>query len=302
MRETAPDVLYHYCSLSTFYSIVQNQSIWLSDITKSNDSKELLWAIEKFISFFENEIRWNTFDNAIEWKDIQDTLQLIKKAKQYKYQEFLKSWVFCLSEKKDNLGQWRGYADDGQGICIGFKFKFLCQIKKYLEEQYVNAHSFFQKVQYGLPDDQLKQVEQDICRSNLIEAKNLDAFCCAKFKSSLIKLLRKTVLYKSKAFEEEREWRIVFDSSIYEISSNFLGFPNNNYFATKFGWAPRNNTLVSHIELIINDMKRAIDSVTIGPKSNLTEMDVKLFLASRGLLRDLKDESIEVSRSSASYR
>ena len=33
-----------------------------------------------------------------------------------------------------------------------------------------------------------------------------------------------------------------------------------------------------------------------------TELDVKLFLVSLGLLHDVKDESIKVSRSSASYR
>ncbi len=31
-----PNVLYHYCSLDTFFNIIKNRSLWLSDISKSN--------------------------------------------------------------------------------------------------------------------------------------------------------------------------------------------------------------------------------------------------------------------------
>jgi hypothetical protein len=34
------DTLYHDCSNSTFLSIVENKSIWLSSLSQSNDSKE----------------------------------------------------------------------------------------------------------------------------------------------------------------------------------------------------------------------------------------------------------------------
>ena len=36
-----PKVLYHYCGLDKFYNIIKNNSIWLSDLTDTNDSKEL---------------------------------------------------------------------------------------------------------------------------------------------------------------------------------------------------------------------------------------------------------------------
>lgn len=43
MANMTPRILYHYCSLETFQNIVENKSIWLSDVQKSNDSKELEW-------------------------------------------------------------------------------------------------------------------------------------------------------------------------------------------------------------------------------------------------------------------
>lgn len=45
------NLLYHYCSLDTFLSIVQNRTIRLSDITKSNDAKELTWFFHNFRVF-----------------------------------------------------------------------------------------------------------------------------------------------------------------------------------------------------------------------------------------------------------
>ena len=38
--------LYHYCSVQTFYNIIKNKSIWLSDLSRTNDSKELIWLKE----------------------------------------------------------------------------------------------------------------------------------------------------------------------------------------------------------------------------------------------------------------
>lgn len=42
-------IVYHYCTLDSFMSIISNKSIWLSDITKSNDSMEIKW-ITRYIN------------------------------------------------------------------------------------------------------------------------------------------------------------------------------------------------------------------------------------------------------------
>ena len=31
------EILYHYCSVDTFFNIIKNAKLWLSDIEKSND-------------------------------------------------------------------------------------------------------------------------------------------------------------------------------------------------------------------------------------------------------------------------
>lgn len=35
-------ILYHYCSVETFFNIIKNSCLWLSDIEKSNDYQECI--------------------------------------------------------------------------------------------------------------------------------------------------------------------------------------------------------------------------------------------------------------------
>lgn len=309
MGETIPDVLYHYCSLDTFFNIMKKHSIWLSDVTKSNDSNELVWAtqqceiavIKKFLEYSE---RMKANDNFIntrfrDFNKITDQFQSMDTSKS------LKSWVFCLSEKGDNLGQWRGYADDGKGVSIGFNRDYF--ISKIVPTEFQTDHMYymFDKIQYGEFD-----------ASELLEPDNIDILTTSCdyeklescFKRMMVYSIILAPLYKSAVFEEEAEWRIVFWIHTSELekgaipSMNLLGNADARFEIIDYSFVAKNNTLVSHIELKIKDIKSAIASVIIGPKSNLTELDVKLFLISLGLLHDVKDESIKVSRSSASYR
>ena len=60
----------------------------------------------------------------------------------------MKTFWFCFSESKDKLSQWRGYAQDGKGIAIGFN-------KDVLEElnQISKFHTAFGKVIYDNPQE-----------------------------------------------------------------------------------------------------------------------------------------------------
>lgn len=54
MSIQVPKVLYHYCSLPTFQKIIEGRSIWLSDISKSNDSMELVWVYKELKNIVKN--------------------------------------------------------------------------------------------------------------------------------------------------------------------------------------------------------------------------------------------------------
>ena len=50
------NTVYHYCSVETLYKIISNRELWLTDITKSNDSKELQFAVENFTRILKQRI------------------------------------------------------------------------------------------------------------------------------------------------------------------------------------------------------------------------------------------------------
>ena len=111
------DIVYHYCSVNTFLNIVNNSSVYLSDVSKSNDSQELIWL--------ENKCREHWQNNDLSGIDfnVNDILNAIQR---------VKCWCMCFSEINDDLGQWRGYADDGKGVAIGFDKKFLKSVVQFL--------------------------------------------------------------------------------------------------------------------------------------------------------------------------
>lgn len=117
-------LVYHYCSVETFCKIITNKELWLTDVTKSNDSKELQIAYEKLKDEFDKRIKKCN-------KNSDDKIPLIK------CRELLDSFdindmlfhICCFSTKRDSLSQWTMYADNATGVAIGFKADELSNLK-----------------------------------------------------------------------------------------------------------------------------------------------------------------------------
>ena len=103
-------LLYHYTSIHSFNEITKSKSLWMSDCRFLNDKKELLIAIDKFLSYFNNEDKERLFN--IIWNS--------------NYTKYF--CIFSMSKSPEVLSQGRGYGDDGKGICIGFRKEFLGRI------------------------------------------------------------------------------------------------------------------------------------------------------------------------------
>ena len=57
------ELLYHYCNTDVFFNIIKNSTIWLSDVSKSNDYQECVLCLdlvnremEKFFSSYSPKI------------------------------------------------------------------------------------------------------------------------------------------------------------------------------------------------------------------------------------------------------
>jgi len=129
------DVLYHYCSVETFLNIIRNKTIRLSDVGKSNDYMETKWLLE----YFEKEVIRQYQENpsilsnqVIYGLDDIDTIKFLvqnEKQKMMRRTDHL-FYTACFSENGDKLSQWRGYADDGYGVSLGFNFNVLKSISE----------------------------------------------------------------------------------------------------------------------------------------------------------------------------
>lgn len=99
MKKEKADIVYHYCTLQGFLGIIQNSSLWVSDISKLNDGLGCIYGGNQIKDRIEKEIETNA-EAMHAWKmgykmnsDLHDSML---------------TYVACSSEKEDCLSQWRG--------------------------------------------------------------------------------------------------------------------------------------------------------------------------------------------------
>ena len=318
MNSRSPQILYHYCSLETFFSIVKSSSIWLSDVKKSNDSQEMKWLRHKYYYYILEKY------NETNDKNIKSICEIILsmatkddfkecpawllpacgKTDEQMFDIFnsLRVYTFCLSQQFDSLGQWRGYADGGQGVAIGFSKSYLnavkgrgllCPISNFI----------FGNISY--------KTEFTSLFDSIFSMHNQTNVAEFVFKN-LQDITHISALFKSPSFKEEKEWRIVCSMSDYGLTKEMLHFENFDMVSTpafkkkfstpRIDYCIKNSNIIPHVELKFNDMSKAVKSIVLGPKCNATEKDIYHLLLNLGWDSKTLESDIEIVRSESSYR
>lgn len=313
--------LYHYCSNETFLNILKNKTIRLSDISKSNDYKETKWLVE----YIEDEIIQRYKEDPffrgqlIYGLDEIDALKLITKSIKERMLERNDALFYgaCFSEKGDKLSQWRGYADDGHGISIGFNYESLAKLIS--EEESINLF----KIEY--PDEnnesalaQIKKHSEDIIGSilyaiNTNDSKKLfsnDTYAIDVFHELSSRIfIQESIKFKNPAFKEEAEWRIVFDDEIDKYinwedwydgveEKSALSDEIATLFPNGLQFRALRNKIISFFDLSFKSYEQTIiNEIVIGPKSDVQEGDVYQLLAYYGY-----DPDIKIVKSKSTYR
>lgn len=118
--------LYHYCSLETFYNIVESNCFWLSHPKFMNDLSEYRYAIEtskKFLQEYNKTINDN--DNS---KNLLKLIESIFELYEIRFNgidedKYKKHGFFtCFSSDGDNLPMWSMYKGKNIGLAIGLDF------------------------------------------------------------------------------------------------------------------------------------------------------------------------------------
>ena len=263
-----PPILYHYCSRETFKSILENRSFILSDASKSNDSKEGIWAQDILNDLLEKK----PFLKNIYEKSFLKMMEEIKEEK-------IRNYILCFSEEADLSGQWRSYAEKGRGFAIGVNIRTLNPIKIeslgeiFLNGELCNREMVLGKVIYDIKT-QKKMIENVIKKFNIENSlfleKNSDTLN-NKTDQLLFLLLEQlnayrflnlSLLIKHPGFRDEKEWRIYFPclekyiQNLYKENINNLKwrisaygfasylewkFPDTNFFPAKEIYIGSNN-------------------------------------------------------------
>jgi hypothetical protein len=265
---------YHYCSTATFREIVHSRTLRLSALSHSND-----WREGKVF----REIAFSAVDQA----DLGAAEKELIKGMIPEWADVFDGRGICFSREGDQLGQWRGYADQAHGVSIGFAPGFVRSLvdrasnsgslrlypviydhldqRKVAEDALEMAFQFAREGKLaifrgGLVAQSrrlaLGQDSQEVSNHGTLTAQLIDS--AFEFAYRL----------KPSSFAEEQEWRLV---------DMWPGLFRENiqHFA-------RRDCLVPYTEMQIAPTESAITEIVLGPKNITPEITVGNFLRKAG--------------------
>ena len=262
---------YHYCSLDSFFNIIQNASFRLGNPFKMNDCEEINWLINKLINTFEIYTSHLVVNDKEAFKQMFDTL--------FEKNDFSKdNWYFenidppyiaSLSEEGDILSQWRAYANNGKGVAIGFDGEFIRQ----------NSKVIIEKVIYDGYEQSSIIKDKILCKNWLNEYKSCHGTTDWVLTSSNIlnKIIINALLCKNPGFMEEKEYRIIYDDE-FEYLKNDVKIP-----ISKVKYRVNDNAIIPFREMDFSKCKKnALVEIIIGPKAEISENEMEKIMRCYG--------------------
>jgi hypothetical protein len=276
---TSTHLLYHYCSPETFLAICSNKTIRFSDIYSMNDFMEMHWGYHRW------ELAARKAIDSLGREFIESVDSIVSSSALG-----VLPLAACFSLNGDVLSQWRAYANNGNGFCIGFKADLLCGLA---------ARPL--RVLYE-PGEQEREIE--LFLSALHEVNNENQENSKDFFNACVALSCDLAALKNPSFVEEQEVRLIHAVNFVE-SNQFLRLQDAG--GTAFGkivgpqainFVMRGSVPVPHVDLsyVDPDGSHAISEVILGPKVDALPTAISVFLETCGL------GNVVVKRSHASYR
>ncbi|NQE60785.1 DUF2971 domain-containing protein [Caulobacter sp. RHG1] len=107
-------VLYHYTSVAAALAMIESQTFWLSEYTAMNDTSEFAFARELYLRLLPTvEGGLSLVPRVIALTALEDV------------QRNMTMLIGSLTERRDDLNQWRLYADNGGGCVVGIDASYL---------------------------------------------------------------------------------------------------------------------------------------------------------------------------------
>ena len=328
MRQSQQDqIVYHYCSLPAFKNIIENKCLWICDVQKSNDRAECDVLPEAIAAELDRRRPerpdWPPAGSLAD-REYRRICELL-----HGPQSFIPRRVYSISfsRRPDQLSQWRGYADNAAGVCIGFSASHLQQLESYgftfqpicytqaqLDDivcRYADTITAYIDRLAALPDAQ-----QELTAQEHLEV-------CCEGTDILADIQSRAPLFKKEDFSEENEYRLCFSAkhqafegapvwmSTIDLAPQLRINQSGLFSLGPLRFRTASAGLQSYHELRFDApgvCDHFIREIIIGPKSLVEIDDLYLFLHSCGYCAvDYEDTSfatldIRIRKSELTYR
>lgn len=268
-------VLYYYCKMDTFKSMLKTKTLWLTDLTRSNDSEEVIRAYRNLWE----RIRVRLDQTDIDKELLASQFEMLDSA--FQVQSLVDiPFGCCFCSENDLVQQWREYGDNGCGVAVGFD---LDAIPGLVQQHPITSADITHAIGYEKVIYDSEQLELDISRICY------DAMRLYGNHAWLMAILPTFKHYagfiKNPTFRDEKEIRIVF-------------YPNDNFVNTMEGLSELETRVVPHYCLSwFNKGTSALRNITIGYENGAKKEEIAKLLNDAGITDD-----IPIYRSECSYR
>lgn len=274
-EDSAPPILYHYCSLNTLSKIIGESKSYARDV---NDDENRL--------SMNGSVQMTSFHHL---NDPYESLILRKLCIRHRNRERYfkgilrrsKTFVFCMSELEDNLAMWRSYGDDGRGVCIGLDSialkELIANIYNSLPKGGKNNISLdLRKVDYASNKTHLSKISE---KNSIVfnEVVN-DIDPNGMEIKDLLSRAMSCWSVKSMDYENEAEWRLVVSIGDAYFKSDFL---NHGYFMGPSGHLSLRYRFSDHgmsERLFLRLDSGCISKIILGPKCSARSEEMERYI------------------------
>ncbi|PMK84188.1 hypothetical protein BCT90_01495 [Vibrio lentus] len=268
---------FHYTSINGLLGILENNTLRMCSYRTMNDPGELKWFVGTILESI------NRDKGSTETEFLNTVRSVLEN-------EPTNAYMACFSSDKDLLSQWRAYADDGQGVAIGFNLSqsTFTNNRPYTEPTTNTDQSTgYFDVEYEV------ETPQDICKdfvelfkdfSKHVEEAPYTLIPWARLFA--FNLMQRSVSLKHSAYKEEKECRLLSLAPMGLDKESFGSISNVKFKASS-------DKLTSYLDYKFP--KNIITEIVLGPRSNIDQSELTLFLHKYGY------ENIIITQSSTPY-
>jgi hypothetical protein len=282
--------LYHYTDGRGLKGIFESGRIWFTDYRHLNDPSEVLQGIDTahYVALHlqrsadgRARLFLDTFIDMFRHKNIEATLQF---------------YIASFSRARNDLAQWRAYADNGQGFAIGFSphmFSLVENLPTDRPPEFVGAVRYtledvFTRYQPPILEAAAIFLDTVVGNDDLVRDRTIGKSFMEELARELIAspIIWRSLTTKHPAYEHEREVRLVIMGTPARLSP---------YVTTRL----RGGEIVPFIPqpMAVRERDNIVE-IVVGPAAPVdTERTLRTFLNSLGI-----DPDIHISRSDIPYR